>query len=194
MPERPFDNPNEVKARFDAFRYRDTSQRSFSCPIRPPYHLQGMCYCDAPLHRAMWFYIRVAITGWLLRLPFNGPKIWALRKWGAKIGRNVDLSVDVWIDPLFPDLLEIEDDVTIGTGARIALHYVTPSEFHAGRVIIRRGAVIGGFSLIGSGVEIGEYATVAGGAVVGRDVPPRATAIGNPARIIRASESMAEAS
>jgi acetyltransferase-like isoleucine patch superfamily enzyme len=34
---------------------------------------------------------------------------------------------------------------------------------------------------------------VAGGAVVGRDVPPRATAIGNPARIVRHKEEPAHA-
>lgn len=194
MSDSCWDNPGQVKAGFAAFRCRDTGQRRFNCPIRPPYHLQGICYCDAPLHTALWFYLKAGITGWLLRLPFNKPKVWALRKWGAKIGRNVDISVDVWIDPLFPDLLEIEDDVTIGTGARIACHHVTSTEFHAGRVIIRKGAVIGGFALIACGVEIGERATVAGGAVVGRDVPPYATALGNPARIVHARTSVAEAS
>jgi acetyltransferase-like isoleucine patch superfamily enzyme len=190
MPECGCDNPDQVRAQFAAFRRGDTGQRSFSCPTRPPYHLQGLCYCDAPLPKALWFYLKAAITGWLLRLPFQRPKIWALRKWGTKIGCNVNISVDVWIDPLFPDLLEIEDNVTIGTGARIALHYITSSEFRAGRVIIRKGAVIGGFSLISCGIEIGEGATVAGGAVVGRDVPPHATAIGNPARIVHRREGV----
>jgi acetyltransferase-like isoleucine patch superfamily enzyme len=44
--------------------------------------------------------------------------------------------------------------------------------------------VIGGFAIIGCGVEIGENAVVAGGAVVGRDVPPGKLAIGNPARMV----------
>ena len=35
------------------------------------------------------------------------------------------------------------------------------------------------------GVEIGEEAFVAAGAVVTRDVPPRAVAMGVPARVVR---------
>ncbi len=72
----------------------------------------------------------------------------------------------------------------IGVGVKIALHEFRPREFRAGRVIIRKGAVIGGFALIGHGIEVGEGAVVAGGAAVGRDIPAGKLAIGNPARII----------
>jgi acetyltransferase-like isoleucine patch superfamily enzyme len=120
----------------------------------------------------------------VLRLAWNGPKLRLLRRCGAKVGTNVFISTDVWIDPAFPQLLTIEDEVMVGVGARIALHEFGPAHFRAGRVTIRRQAVIGGFALIGHGVEIGEGAVVAGGAVVGRDVPAGALAIGNPARIM----------
>jgi len=39
--------------------------------------------------------------------------------------------------------------------------------------------------LIMPGVTIGEYALVGAGAVVTKDVPPRAVVAGNPAKIIR---------
>lgn len=103
------------------------------------------------------------------------------------MGANVTISPGVWIDPTFPQLLTFEDNVFIGTGVKIFTHEYRMNEFRAGRVILREGALIGGFALIGSGVEIGKRATVAAGAVVGRDVPPGATAIGNPVRIIRSS-------
>ena len=89
----------------------------------------------------------------------------------------------------FADLLTIEDGVFIGAFARITLHEYRVDEFRAGRVLIRKGAFIGGSALIGCGIEIGEGATVAAGAGVGRDVPPGATAIGNPARIVLKQES-----
>ena len=50
---------------------------------------------------------------------------------------------------------------------------------------IRRGARIGGGCVLLPGIEIGEEAFVGAGAVVIRDVPPRALVVGNPARQIR---------
>jgi acetyltransferase-like isoleucine patch superfamily enzyme len=50
---------------------------------------------------------------------------------------------------------------------------------------IRRGARVGGGAVLCPGVEIGEEAFVGAGAVVVRDVAPRAVVVGNPARQIR---------
>jgi acetyltransferase-like isoleucine patch superfamily enzyme len=50
---------------------------------------------------------------------------------------------------------------------------------------IRRGARIGGGAVLCPGVEIGEEAFVAAGAVVTKDVPPRMVAMGVPARAAR---------
>jgi acetyltransferase-like isoleucine patch superfamily enzyme len=50
---------------------------------------------------------------------------------------------------------------------------------------IRRGARVGGGAVLCPGVEIGEEAFVGAGAVVTKDVPPRALVVGNPARVIR---------
>jgi acetyltransferase-like isoleucine patch superfamily enzyme len=50
---------------------------------------------------------------------------------------------------------------------------------------IRRGARIGGGAVLCPGVEIGEEAFVGAGAVVTKDVPPRALVVGNPAHVLR---------
>jgi acetyltransferase-like isoleucine patch superfamily enzyme len=50
---------------------------------------------------------------------------------------------------------------------------------------IRRGASVGGGSVLLPGIEIGEEAFIGAGAVVLRDVPPRAVMVGSPARQIR---------
>jgi acetyltransferase-like isoleucine patch superfamily enzyme len=50
---------------------------------------------------------------------------------------------------------------------------------------IRRGARIGGGAILCPGIEVGEEAFVGAGAVVTKDVPPKAVVVGNPARRIR---------
>ena len=50
---------------------------------------------------------------------------------------------------------------------------------------IRRGARVGGGAILCPGVEIGEEAFVGAGAVVTKDVPPRALVVGSPARVLR---------
>jgi len=140
----------------------------------------------------LWSYARALVLLTLLRSPFNSLKIALLRHLGARVGDRVYISADVWIDPVFPQLLVVEDDVMIGHGVKIALHEFGRDRFRAGRVILRRGSVIGGFALIGQGVEIGENAVVAGGAVVGRDVPASMMAVGNPARIFPQTASQTD--
>ena len=50
---------------------------------------------------------------------------------------------------------------------------------------LRRACRVGGGVVLTPGVEIGEEAFVAAGAVVTRDVPARAVVMGVPARVVR---------
>jgi acetyltransferase-like isoleucine patch superfamily enzyme len=107
----------------------------------------------------------------------------------------------------------IENDTTVGAMTRIqadayitaystleehvfvAPCVVTTNDNYMGRTeqrhelmkgpTIRRGARVGGGAILCPGVEIGEEAFVGAGAVVTKDVPPRALVVGNPARVLR---------
>jgi len=107
----------------------------------------------------------------------------------------------------------VENDTTIGSGTRIQAEayvtaystveedvfiapcVVTTNDNFMGRTekrkalmkgpTIRRGARIGGGAILCPGVEIGEEAFVAAGAVVTKDVPPKTVVVGTPARVIR---------
>lgn len=82
----------------------------------------------------------------------------------------------------------VEDDVFLGPCA------MTTNDDAMGRVArgtslrgatLRRACRIGGGAVLTPGVEVGEEAFVAAGAVVTRDVPPRAVVMGVPARVVR---------
>ncbi|MEX1141141.1 MAG: DapH/DapD/GlmU-related protein [Thermoleophilaceae bacterium] len=79
----------------------------------------------------------------------------------------------------------VEDDVFIGPGTittndQTMARYATGER--SGGAVIRRASRVGGASVLVPDAEIGEEAFVAAGAVVTRDVPSRAIAMGVPAR------------
>ncbi len=82
----------------------------------------------------------------------------------------------------------VEDDVFIGPGVTttnddtMARH---ERQMPLRGAILRRASRIGGGSVLTPGVEIGEEAFVAAGALVTRDVPARAVVMGVPARVVR---------
>ena len=107
----------------------------------------------------------------------------------------------------------IENDTTVGAGTRIqadayitaystleedvfiAPCVVTTNDNFMGRTerrkslmkgpTIRRGARVGGGAILLPGVEVGEEAFIAAGAVVTKDVPARKVVVGSPARVLR---------
>lgn len=82
----------------------------------------------------------------------------------------------------------VEDDVFVGPGVTTtndsAMGRHAPGEPLRG-ALLRRACRIGGGVVICPGIEVGEEAFVAAGAVVAADVPPRAVVMGVPARVVR---------
>lgn len=74
----------------------------------------------------------------------------------------------------------IGHDVKIGTGVTIS-----PGANVSGYVTIGDFSDIGTNTTIIPGISIGEDAIIGAGAVVIRDIPARATAVGNPAKVIK---------
>ena len=82
----------------------------------------------------------------------------------------------------------IEDDVFVAPGVTLtndntmARH---PGDYEIRGATLRRASRVGGGVVLLPGIEVGEEAFVAAGAVVTRDVPARAVVMGVPARQIR---------
>ena len=68
----------------------------------------------------------------------------------------------------------IEDFVTVSPGCHLS-----------GNSIVRQGAFLGTGAVLVEKREIGEYSTVGAGAVVTKNIPPNATAVGVPARPLK---------
>ncbi|MDQ0010626.1 acetyltransferase-like isoleucine patch superfamily enzyme [Luteibacter jiangsuensis] len=100
---------------------------------------------------------------------------------------TVKSGVQLW------DGLRLEDDVFVGPNVTFTNDRFPRSREHPGafpQTYVRRGASIGGGATILPGVEIGERAMVGAGAVVTRDVAPRAIVVGSPAKVIGYADAL----
>jgi acetyltransferase-like isoleucine patch superfamily enzyme len=101
----------------------------------------------------------------------------------AVVGERVSIQTGVYVTAF----AVVEDDVFLGPGV-----YMTndddmgrhPQGAPLSAPVIRRAARVGGGVVLVPGVEVGEEAFIGAGAVVTRDVPPRARVLGVPGRVI----------
>lgn len=91
----------------------------------------------------------------------------------VKIGRHVILNVKA----------SVSHDCVIGDYVNL-----NPGVVLCGNVTVGEGSYIGAGATVMNGINVGEWAVVGAGAAVIRDVPPRVTVVGVPARIIERRE------
>ena len=136
-----------------------------------------------------WIYHSLAYSA-----PLPSWSIKFQKSRGVKIGKNCHFSPYVLIDLLHPELITIEDNVTISSNSMIFAHInPTANEFLKKNgyprttkpVLIKKGAVISVGCIIIAGVTIGENSIVGAGSVVTQDIPDYCVAVGNPARVIK---------
>jgi serine O-acetyltransferase len=99
---------------------------------------------------------------------------------GAQLGKGVFLDHATGF--VAGETVVIEDNVSI-------LHGVTLGGTGTGKIdrhpTIRTGVLIGAGAHIIGDIEIGAYSKIAAGSLVTESIPPRSTAVGVPARIIK---------
>lgn len=124
-------------------------------------------------------------SSWIVRLQ---------RSRGVKIGKNCHFSPYILIDLIYPNMISIGNNVTIGSNTMIFAHYnPTANQLlkenghprEVKKVTINDGAVIGPGSIITMGTTIGKNSIIGAGSVVSNLIPDFSVALGNPARVIK---------
>lgn len=147
------------------------------------------------------FYIRFFFS-WILQTlakisPHPGVSRLCQKMRGVKIGNPVYIGPNVNIDDLYPELITIEDYVSVGMGTMIFAHsnptcsLELKTNYFPRKVeptIIKKGVWIAPGSIILSGITIGENSVVGAGSVVTKDVPPYTIVGGSPAKVIKKLE------
>jgi serine acetyltransferase len=96
-----------------------------------------------------------------------------LHRWrGVKVGSNVFIGDEVYLENEYPERIEIQDGAQVSIRAIVLAHTRGP-----GWVVIERDAYVGPNAVVvtsaGKTLRIGEGAVVGAGVVVTKDVPPR---------------------
>ena len=117
-------------------------------------------------------------------MVLNGWRVFFYRRCGYKIGKHVFIGMRCYLDDLEPKMFTVEDNVTISYGVFFACHgrrqNHTPITIKKGAYIGMRASVISGKN----GVTIGENAVIGACALVNKDIPDNATAVGVPCNVI----------
>jgi len=139
------------------------------------------------------------LRSWILHsLSYSSPSsnfsIQMQKARGVKIGKNCHFNPYVLIDLIYPQMVEIGNNVTLGSNSMIFAHsnpsanlFLKNGEFprKISKVKIKSGAVINPGAIIIAGVTVGENSIISPRSVVTQDIPDYCVAIGNPARVVK---------
>ncbi len=138
------------------------------------------------------------LRSWILQFlasisPYPRLTVVLQRARGVKIGSHVYIGPNVYIDLLYPQLVTIEDYVSIGWSMIFAHSNPSYSLYlkkccyprEVAPVVVKRGAWIPPGSIILHGVTIGENSVVGAGSIVKEDVEAYTLVAGRPAKFIK---------
>lgn len=150
---------------------------------------------------SFWVMRYYRVANWLWKRGLRVPARWIMQmaRWGtgieihpgATIGER--FFIDHGMGVVIGEMAEIGDDVTLYHG--VTLGGVSPSVDSAQQRNLKRHPTLENGVIVGSGAQIlgpinvGEHARIGANAVVTREVPPRTTMVGIPAKPVQLSKA-----
>ena len=135
---------------------------------------------------------------WSILEPIEPRKLrpFILRRMGCKVGNGCFVGDYVRIDTSHPDMITIEDNVSIASGSRLLCHQRDFSDYCVGDdymklgyvvkpIVLKKGCLVGMESFVMPGVTIGEGAIVGAGSLVTKNIPAWTIAAGRPAKVLK---------
>ena len=169
---------SRIRSYTQAILERDPAARSVWDVVfsYPGFHALVLHRLAHPLWNAGWHWLARWISHWGRFL--TGIEIHP----GAQIGERV--FIDHGMGVVIGETAEIGDDCTIYQG--VTLGGTSLGRGTKRHPTLGRGVIVGANAQVLGGFTVGDGARVGSGAVVMKPVPPGATAVGNPARILKA--------
>ncbi|RIX45844.1 acyltransferase [Paenibacillus nanensis] len=150
-------------------------------PVEGPNALWQV-YTTVSRIKAVRNFIFIQLARYCPSLPL---KNWIYRRiLGMRVGEQTAFALMVMVDVFFPERITVGRNSVIGYNTTILTHEYLIKEYRLGDVRIGDHVMIGANTTILPGVTIGDYAVVAAGSVVHKDVPAHAFVGGNPMRQI----------
>ena len=103
--------------------------------------------------------------------------------YGARVYKNVTIGANSWISGFICNDAVIEDDCVV-MGSLIHKFVNATIGISEPAPVIKKGAFIGMNAVVIGGIEVGENAYIAAGAILTKSAMPNMLYVGNPARCI----------
>ncbi len=141
---------------------------------------------------AIWFH-RLTHSLWRHNCKFSARWLSTLARWltgveihpGARIGRR--FFIDHGMGVVIGETAEIGDDVTLYHGVTLGGTSWNPGKRHP---TLANGVVVGAGAKILGPITVNEGARIGSNAVVVKDVPPGATVVGIPGRVVERQQPL----
>ena len=154
--------------------------------------------CKRIKYGILWWLSNQAkhsVTFWMF--PNSRPWIW--RKCGARVGKNVCLGWEEFLDVMYAKYLTKEDDVWITNRAVVICYRIDISNYkkcqrykdekiYPHHSVIKRGSAIGTAAMIMPGVNVGEGAVIGAYSLDTKDVSAWSVVAGAPSKMLKTLE------
>ncbi|OGX68492.1 MAG: acetyltransferase [Paenibacillus sp. RIFOXYA1_FULL_44_5] len=135
-------------------------------------------YRSVSMWKGMKNFIWIQISRYC---PFLSCKNWIYRRMlHMEVGNHTAFALMVMPDVFFPERIHVGSNTIIGYNTTILAHEYLIHEYRLGDVYIGSNVMIGANTTILPGVSIGDFAVVAAGSVVHKDVAAHSFVGGNP--------------